>query len=117
MKTDMSMRNYYLLTLREAIDEFQGRKRLELEDRDARNSFNAARYLSAKLGYCDETTVWKFINQSTSKVKFGVGELAAMCIEIGSAAAIEDLLSEVKEEINKKKALKKEKLQNQLSLL
>lgn len=110
------MKNYFLLTLRESIDKFQGRKRFQIENREERNSFNAARYLSKTLGYSDETTVWKFISQSTSKVKFGVNDLTKLCIEMEDASCIEDLLHEVQEEIEKKKLRKKEQLQDELYL-
>lgn len=108
------MKNNFLLTLRETIDEYQGKKRLEIEDWDERNSFNAARYLSHKIGYSDQTTVWKFINKSTSKIKFGVDDLVNICIEIENASALEDLLQEVKEEIKKKRERRRNLLQQEL---
>jgi argininosuccinate lyase len=110
------MRNFFLLTLRESIDKFQGKKRFQIENREERNSFNAARYLSRKLGYADETTFWKFINNSTSKIKFGVKDLCEACIEMEDCSAIEDLLIEVKEEIEKKKLKKKEQNEDILQL-
>jgi Tfp pilus assembly protein FimV len=115
-QSEKGMRNYYLLTLKESLDKYQGEKRLSIENREERNSFNAARHLSKKLGYQDETTIWKFIVQSTSKIKFGVLDLANLCIEMEDTSAIEDLLSEVKEEIERKKLRRKEKLQDELKL-
>lgn len=108
------MKNNFLFTLKEAIDEFQGKKRLEIEDWDERNSFNAARHLSRKIGYADQTTVWKFINKSTSKIKFGVDDLVNICIEIENIDALEVLLGEVKEQIKKKRERRRNLLQEEL---
>ena len=108
------MKKFFLLTLKESLDKYQGRMRMRIENREDRNSFNAARYLSKTLGYADETTVWKFLNQSTSKVKFGVEDLATMCIEMEDPSGIEDLLIEVKEEIGKKRDKRKEQLKEEL---
>lgn len=107
----------YLITLRENIIVFQGKYRKRLKDRRERNTFNAFHYLStAVLHYADPSTMYKHINKSTSKVKFGADELAAICIELEDVTAIEDYLLEVKEEIRLKKELRKIELQRQLSL-
>lgn len=107
----------FLLTLKDSILQYQGRKRLQIEDRQDRNNFNAFRYLSGKLGYKDETSIYKMINQSTSRVKMGVDDLANICIETMDASPIEDLLNEVKEKIAHKKELVKSNYQEQLHFL
>lgn len=107
----------FLLTLKDSILQYQGRKRLQIEDRKERNSFNAFRHLSAKLGYKDETSIYKMINQSTSRVKMGVDDLSNICVEIMDASPIEDLLNEVREEITRRKELVKSHYQEQLHFL
>ena len=107
----------YLLTLKDAILRYQGRKRLTIENRLKRNNYNAFRELSQWLGYKDETTLYKMINQSTSRVKLGVRDLAKICIRVMDSSAIEDLLREVNEEIENKKEKIKSEYQEQLSLL
>ena len=111
------MRDFWLITLKESIEEYQGKKKAQFDNREERNAFKATRHLAKLLGYNDETVVYKFINKSTSKVKFGVEELTRICIEIENPAAIEDMLEEVKEAIQKKMDKRKEVLSNQLKLM
>lgn len=117
LKTDMNTVKLYLLTLKDAIILYQGRKRLNIEDRNERLSFNAFRHLSDRLGYKDSSTVYKLINQSTSKVKMGVEDLAHLCIEMMDISPLEDLINEVKEKISDKKESIKNHYQEQLNFL
>jgi hypothetical protein len=114
MKPEKNSVTLFLLTLKDSIIKFQGRRRMQIEDRKERNTFNAFHYLSNKLGYKDPTAVYKFLNQSTSRVKLGVDDLAQLCIETLDAAPVEDLLSELKEKISERKLQIKNHYQEQL---
>jgi len=112
------MQHLYLKTLKEALTAYQGKRRAASKDRNERNTFNAIRWFSTEFfEYGDDCTVQKFINRSTSRVKFGVDELVAMCVEMEDISTIEDLLIEVKEEIELKREKRKEQLQLELRLL
>ena len=112
------MQHLYLKTLKEALLKYQSRRRMAAKDRTERNTFNAIRWFSSEFfEYGDDCTVGKFINRSTSRVKFGVDELVAMCVEMEDVTTIEDMLAETKEEIELQKEKRKEQLQLQLQLL
>jgi len=106
----------YLLTLHDTIIGYQGRKRLQIADRNDRNKFNAFRFLSSLLGYKDDSTIYKMINQSTSRVKMGVDDLEGICIEALDSRPIEDLLIHVNEKIAERKKAIKRQVETQLSL-
>jgi hypothetical protein len=69
------------------------------------------------MGYKDDSTLYKMINQSSSRVKMGVDDLEFLCVEMMDASPIEDYLKEVKEKISNRKEKVKGQYQDQLSLL
>jgi hypothetical protein len=107
----------FLLTLKDSIIQYQGRKKLQIENREDRNNFNAFRYLSTKMGYKDDSTLYKMINQSSSRVKMGVDDLEFLCVEMMDASAAEDFVAGIKEKISHRKEKVKEQFKDQLSLL
>ena len=89
-----TMQHLYLKTLKEALTKYQGKRRASAKDRTERNTFNAVRWFSTQFfEYSDDCTVQKFINRSTSRVKFGVDELVLMCVEMEDISTIEDMLT------------------------
>lgn len=107
----------FLLTLKDSIIQYQGLKRLQMENREERNNFNAFRFLSVKMGYKDDSTLYKMINQSSSRVKMGVDDLEFLCVEMMDDSAAEDFVAGIKEKIAHKKEKMKEQYQEQLELL
>jgi hypothetical protein len=107
----------FLLTLKDSIIQYQGHKRLQIENREERNNFNAFRFLSTRMGYKDDSTLYKMINQSSSRVKMGVDDLEFLCVEMMDDSAAEDFVAGIKEKIALKKEKMKEQYQEQLELL
>lgn len=107
----------YLLTLADTIIKFQGRMRLRMKNRQERNAFNAYHYFAELLGYKDLKTIYKMVNQSTSRVKIGMDDIEQICIEAMDSSPIEDFLIEVNEKIELKKEQIRKKYQEELELL
>ncbi len=111
------MDNIFLVTLKESIENCQSKRRRQIPDRILRNKYNLMRWLSTEiLDYSDPTTVNHFLNQSTSKIKFGLEDFAKICIEIEDVSAVEDFTQELRDEIQTKRERRKEKLQLELKL-
>jgi len=112
------MTNIYLLTLKECILDYENRRKAKIENRIERLKFKATRFLSSEiLGYKDDTTVHKFINKSTSRVKLGADQLADICIEMEDIRPVEDYLFEIKESIKRKQERRMSMFQEELKFM